>query len=240
MEKALSFHPTLVLAQRIMAFLLPSFEACFHPTLVLAQLVVGETPYGILAMFPSHIGSRSTLHIRQYMLHNINVSIPHWFSLNEDVDVSRNLPDGRFHPTLVLAQRNMPNGDSLLTLCFHPTLVLAQPGVASRWHHLSLFPSHIGSRSTWQGRLTMAATYTCFHPTLVLAQHDDEAQGSSCKPFPSHIGSRSTGGLMNLKKGGEISFHPTLVLAQQDVGVSGRIRLDTFPSHIGSRSTGFR
>ncbi len=99
----------------------------------------------------------------------------------------------RFHPTLVLAQRDgassrdhmgfnvsIPHWFSLNTpigamlqralKCFHPTLVLAQLRANGEVSFISSFPSHIGSRSTRRVR-----------PLL-----SDHAK------FPSHIGSRST------------------------------------------------
>ena len=58
----LSYHPTLVLAQR--KFPKKSYNVhvsvCFHPTLVLAQLLDHLFLIEISHRFPSHIGSRST------------------------------------------------------------------------------------------------------------------------------------------------------------------------------------
>jgi len=125
---------------------------CFHPTLVLAQ------PHG---------DSRTLQEIRP-------VSIPHWFSLNL---VRLSLLMIRmlcFHPTLVLAQHIYVVESPSWSTGFHPTLVLAQHNTWKRLEELTpMFPSHIGSRSTYfarAARLPQAG----FHPTLVLAQQADQ------------------------------------------------------------------
>ncbi len=77
-----------------------------------------------------------------------------------------------------------------------------------------MFPSHIGSRSTYNKIFIK----------------------SSNNKFPSHIGSRSTNLLLK-KHFLILSFHPTLVLAQLIKKLKEMNVPYTFPSHIGSRST---
>ena len=101
---------------------------CFHPTLVLAQRLFWTKGRNAKALFPSHIGSRSTID-KLKGLFNMYLS---------------------FHPTLVLAQRVRTHGRNVPWIqfpshigsrstgasqrlgnafeeCFHPTLALAQP-----------------------------------------------------------------------------------------------------------------
>ena len=160
----------------------------FHPTLVLAQLTAPASVFSWL-WFPSHIGSRSTNTPRP-TLFSRQVSIPHWFSLNERDRETEDRHPVCFHPTLVLAQRD--DDDDLVSIFWK-------------------FPSHIGSRSTrnyFRGTInrhvsiphwfslneTATPVYSfqaSFHPTLVLAQLGDPALGRNI-----------------------FGFHPTLVLAQ--------------------------
>ena len=108
------FHPTLVLAQRIMQIAAYDSLSGFHPTLVLAQLNQGLVFMHNYSSFPSHIGSRSThsmpfctnsrykfpshigsrsTNIGSTFLHpHIQVSIPHWFSLNTETNTRSQSP----------------------------------------------------------------------------------------------------------------------------------------------------
>ena len=118
----------------------------FHPTLVLAQL---DTDIFVSQdiLFPSHIGSRSTILLSKKAKEGKRVSIPHWFSLNAAIEVredglylfpshigsrsTKQIPGGYwsgkgFHPTLVLAQQHRRAGLCICKASFHPTLVLAQ------------------------------------------------------------------------------------------------------------------
>jgi len=56
------FHPTMVLAQRNRLSGTAMGGLSFHPTMVLAQLDCWQILLGNLYQFPSHYGSRSTLH----------------------------------------------------------------------------------------------------------------------------------------------------------------------------------
>ncbi len=163
------FHPTLVLAQPTSSS--PELSCrCFHPTLVLAQRIEGLVDFFAIPLFPSHIGSRSTI------------------SLFFGTLIS---PVG-FHPTLVLAQqRDSKKGARLQEFPSHigsRSTNSPKPTVSFR----CAFPSHIGSRSTYLSILDMLP-FNCFHPTLVLAQliFGPEIRYIDEK-FPSHIGSRST------------------------------------------------
>ena len=162
--------------------------------MVLAQPESTKWLFYYVLLFPSHIGSRSTVHCGKGVHRCCFVSIPHWFSLNDIIFESVNQPARSFHPTLVLAQRIVEAALYFLPKSsFHPTLVLAQPAI-DRDDSITaiVFPSHIGSRSTcWT--LNAGSHGSSFHPTLVLAQHDIIL-----------VYSYSCG-----------SFHPTLVLAQQ-------------------------
>ena len=76
----------------------------------------------------------------------------------------------RFHPTMVLAQREFSPSFSARA-SFHPTMVLAQQIAGTEnVADATMFPSHYGSRST---------AIHCHTP-------------SSQSGFPSHYGSRST------------------------------------------------
>ena len=162
--------------------------------------------------FPSHIGSRSTNRVRRSTTSFSCVSIPHWFSLNS---------------------RRRVQQTSLA--CFHPTLVLAQPSISKKDAEAWVFPSHIGSRSTL----------------------DEVMERGWREKFPSHIGSRSTNrvrrsttsfscvsiphwfSLNSRRRVQQTSlacFHPTLVLAQPSISKKDA-EAWVFPSHIGSRST---
>jgi len=100
-RKTPRFHPTLVLAQRTsrrergsatyvsiphwfslneVVYIHLLMKNSFHPTLVLAQQEGCGAKHPEQG-FPSHIGSRSTRKLL-YRIMNLNVSIPHWFSLN--------------------------------------------------------------------------------------------------------------------------------------------------------------
>jgi len=169
-------------------------------------------------------------------LEQLQVSIPHWFSLNSYLHylISCGLS---FHPTLVLAQQATSAFGSLVTASsFHPTLVLAQPRIRSE-HGPGI---------------------TRFHPTLVLAQPHrrsptvgqrpvsiphwfslNETDTTGTNPgilFPSHIGSRSTQRTCKCFSA-SCRFHPTLVLAQPIRPCVALFPAFPFPSHIGSRST---
>jgi len=162
----------------------------------------------------------------------LNISIPHWFSLNPKTWEVRRVHIPHFHPTLVLAQpQNLGS-----TSCAYPT-----------------FPSHIGSRSTVlhpQKRFKAAH----FHPTLVLAQlfisfkhqvhillisiphwfslnQEAVANNPSLAKFPSHIGSRSTDKL-RFQRSMESDFHPTLVLAQPSGRGSRLCPMDFHPTLV--------
>ena len=141
--------------------------------------------------FPSHIGSRSTVVLR-ILLMVLFMS---------------------FHPTLVLAQRELirgywnsfkfPSHIGSRSTCLSFILV-----------YVKMFPSHIGSRSTLMGS-SWHGTIRGFHPTLVLAQPSIRTvEELQLNKFPSHIGSRST-------NNGKLVFPAAF----------------PFPSHIGSRST---
>jgi len=192
-----------------------SYES-FHPTLVLAQPAIAiDIPV------------------------ENDVSIPHWFSLNEAK---------KFY--LFCLEKFPSHIGSRST-------VLDEEG----FHPSDTFPSHIGSRSTrereskhfhyfsvsiphWFSLNGISYNHVVlvgvsiphwfslndaeawvethnlyrFHPTLVLAQLYSSTQARvAIVPFPSHIGSRSTENSRLEPTRGPCSFHPTLVLAQRFV-----------------------
>ena len=99
-----SFHPTLVLAQRVHGTWRrrQDYEVSIPHWFSLNTTTAtrSEPPS---ASFPSHIGSRSTASETRLRSGYRNVSIPHWFSLNS-ARVSALGTRWSFHPTLVLAQ----------------------------------------------------------------------------------------------------------------------------------------
>ncbi len=164
-------------------------------------------------MFPSHIGSRSTFDPIPGIPMYLHVSIPHWFSLNEN-DTHKFSVHQRF-PSHIGSRSTQYIGIEL--------------------NEEYMFPSHIGSRSTVYS-LTCGHTSQRFHPTLVLAQRLAYlAEKIRFCWFPSHIGSRSTQGGELDENGNIIVSIPHWFSLNLLMAVSQTLR--TFPSHIGSRST---
>ena len=121
----LSYHPTLVLAQRVSCSL-ERFGRSSFPSHIGSRSTSLVTASGTYLGFPSHIGSRST-YIEQPCERKVrSVSIPHWFSLNHSGDFWALSGLVSFHPTLVLAQPRSLLEKRSLFISFHPTLVLAQ------------------------------------------------------------------------------------------------------------------
>ncbi len=185
-------------------------------------------------LFPSHIGSRSTVFYGYPFAGFYLVSIPHWFSLNHEYCQKRyeflGFPS---HIGSRSTKKEDPNVKG--SMGFHPTLVLAQPiRQESELLVCSKFPSHIGSRSTVYQSVLSVREYVSIPHWFSL--------NSLVSGFPSIL----------------LGFHPTLVLAQQGSTPRGRVDeqvsiphwfslnlvllgilrgLEEFPSHIGSRST---
>ena len=97
----------------------------FHPTLVLAQLFAMGLLNQVVNLFPSHIGSRSTLSLlpRERC---VGVSIPHWFSLNGARIKTLPLLQLKFPSHIGSRSTNLLRSSSMPLRSFHPTLVLAQ------------------------------------------------------------------------------------------------------------------
>jgi len=74
------FHPTMVLAQRILERWVREMRNSFHPTMVLAQLILVEDTKRIKGFHPTMVLAQPQEHERRHQ--NSTVSIPLWFSLN--------------------------------------------------------------------------------------------------------------------------------------------------------------
>ena len=163
--------------------------------MVLAQQESRSEPHP-LAMFPSHIGSRSTWKVLGAQSFS-KVSIPHWFSLNERL----------IQKSPVVVHVSIPHWFSLNDVIY-----------AGAFHLLG-FPSHIGSRSTERTKEKRFRVKVSIPHWFSL-----NPQGAFfyrvenpviTRTFPSHIGSRSTITPYPEMASQSLCFHPTLVLAQR-------------------------
>ena len=166
----LGFHTTMVLTQRDGFIKASIIDACFHTTMVLTQRA----------------------HEQQSWIVCIGVSIPLWFSRNDD---------GRAFG-IVFQWFPYHYGS-------HATKVRIQ-GFALR----DGFPYHYGSHAT----VIMAREYVFdsrFHTTMVLTQRPTRFKGWFLRSqFPYHYGSHATH--MDAKTETRLrSFHTTMVLTQQ-------------------------
>ena len=167
---SLGFHPTLVLAQpgrdveqlAVRRVSIPHWFSlngnsrsfahqtsfCFHPTLVLAQQADKSVIQLPEYMFPSHIGSRSTL-VDARPIGRALMFPSHIGSRSTSTDECNYLAIKLFPSHIGSRSTRWSTPPCLIGLRFHPTLVLAQrkdKEIVAKVK--SKFPSHIGSRST--------------------------------------------------------------------------------------------
>jgi len=124
-----------------------SYPGGFHPTLVLAQPAQQKNKKGGERVSIPHWFSLNIQIILEFCGQS-RVSIPHWFSLNKKA----------MEKMSVDVYVSIPHWFSLNRLTCLDCFVRI------------LFPSHIGSRSTKAGKISIMASLIRFHPTLVLAQ----------------------------------------------------------------------
>ncbi len=99
----------------------------FHTTMVLTQRKCGGSCSRWRSLFPYHYGSHATIRSSQNLGENSFVSIPLWFSRNENsFGVFKPKSILSFHTTMVLTQPPGMKNQIQKALRFHTTMVLTQ------------------------------------------------------------------------------------------------------------------
>jgi len=125
-------------------------DLCFHTTMVLTQLGGVVSGPVIANKFPYHYGSHATRPIKVRPISTNNVSIPLWFSRNEDDSNEVDEVLTCFHTTMVLTQPIYSSSKDLYTEKVSIPLWFSRntPRRASSSTGNTPFPYHYGSHAT--------------------------------------------------------------------------------------------
>ena len=212
-------------------------------------------------LFPYHYGSHATRDSLMLARMLLFVSIPLWFSRNEDEIRNAQIEKESFHTTMVLTQ--LINASVLVSIVarFHTTMVLTQPfsstnaagtviivsiplwfsrNQASRRpqvHTHCEFPYHYGSHATYKVIKEVSVLLTVSIPLWFSRNFGWETASCihMCVSIPLWFSRNQS--IANFVRQHIKRFHTTMVLTQLIPGIWPTESPSSFPYHYGSHAT---